>query len=58
MQVLHIVTRNRVMSRDAIAKEMGLPAADVHAHLNRLSGLNYVSRKGSRYRPEARHNGY
>ncbi len=55
--VFEMVSRAGTMSAPEVAKQTGLPATGVGLILERLVRLGYVSRKGPRYRVEARRRG-
>jgi DNA-binding IclR family transcriptional regulator len=53
-RVLEILIRSGGESAGAIAEEAGLPPSDLDPILERLTQLDYVSRKGTRYQGVAR----
>ncbi len=53
-RVLEILIRSGGESAEAIAEESGLPPSDLDPILERLTQLDYVSRKGTRYQGVAR----
>ncbi len=55
-RVLEILIRSGGESAEAIAEEAGLPPSDLDPILERLTQLDYVSRKGTRYQGLARPN--
>jgi circadian clock protein KaiC len=55
--VLEMVVRSGAMSPAEVAKQTGLPPGSVDPILERLAQLHYVSRRGVRYKAEARPRG-
>ena len=55
--VLEMVIRSGAMSPAEVAKQTGLPPGSVDPILERLVRLHYVSRRGVRYKAEARPRG-
>jgi circadian clock protein KaiC len=53
-RVLETLIRSGAESAEAIAEEVGLPPSDLDPILERLTQLDYVSRKGARYQGVAR----
>jgi DNA-binding MarR family transcriptional regulator len=53
-RVLEILIRSGGESAAAVAEEAGLPPSDLDPILERLTQLDYVSRKGTRYQGVAR----
>ncbi len=56
--VLEMVSRAKSMSSAEVAKQTGLPSLGTGVILDRLAQLSYVSKKGTRYKAEARPGGF
>ena len=56
--VLEMVSRAKSMSSAEVAKQIGLPSFGTGVILDRLAQLSYVSKKGTRYKAEARPRGF
>jgi circadian clock protein KaiC len=52
--VIEMVVRSGAMSAAEVAKQTGIAPETIVPILERLVALNYVSRKGARYKAEAR----